>query len=143
MSTPEDKGWAQERRAARRFDARCAARLQFVTGISGVPERPGVESWPNLICRTRDVSESGLGLEVPVLRDSDDGFFGIEGPVRMTLGLPTGVVETRGVVARYAKEDGEDARGGFVICVRITEMGGEDAGRFRAYLSSLSRRLMT
>lgn len=138
MSEREGQGQTPERRAARRFRAEHAARLQFVTGIADGPERPDVELWPNLICRTRDMSEAGLGLVVPALREGDEGFFGIQGPVRVTLGLPTGTLEARGVAARYVKNGGR-GRGEFVVCVRITEMDAPDAGRFRAYLSSLSR----
>jgi hypothetical protein len=137
MGEMDGEGQNPERRAARRFRAEHAARLQFVTRIADGPERPDVELWPNLICRTRDVSEAGLGLVVPALREGDEGFFGIQGPVRVTLGLPTGALEARGVAARYAKDGG--GRGEFVVCVRITEMDAPDAGRFRAYLSSLSR----
>lgn len=137
MSAGEYEGRAPERRAARRFRAEHVARLQFITRIADAPERPGDELWPNLICRTRDVSEAGLGLVVPALRDGDDGFFGVEGPVRVTLGLPTGVVEARGVAARYAKEEGGGERRGFYVFVRLTEILGHDAERFRAYLSGM------
>lgn len=138
MSSRDEEGHPPERRAVRRYKAEHAARLQFVTGIAGAAEYPDDELWPNLICRTRDVSEGGLGLVVPALREGDETFFGIEGPVRVTPGLPTGALEARGVAARYAKEGGE-GRGEFLVCVRITGMDVPDAGRFRAYLCSLSR----
>ena len=120
-----------ERRAAIRVRAQHPARLQFVTSISGGPAGAAA-LWPSLICVTRDMSEAGIGLEVPALRDDDDGFFGVDSPVHVTLGLPTGVVQVRGLTARYARGGG--AESGFVVAVSISEMKGADAERFRTYL---------
>jgi hypothetical protein len=127
-----------ERRTALRVRAEYPARLQFITSISGGLGLTGAALWPSLVCRTRDVSEAGMGLEIPVLRESDAGFFGVHSPVHMMLGLPTGVIEARGITARYAR-GGCDEGGGFFVAVRITEMGRADADRFRTYLRDVSR----
>jgi hypothetical protein len=73
-----------------------------------------------------------IGFDDETLRDGDDGFFGVDSPVHVTLGLPTGVVQVRGLTARYAR--GSGAGIGFVVAVSITEIGGADAERFRTYL---------
>lgn len=132
MNERGDDGWRPERRASRRVGAEHAARIQFVTRIGGATALSREELWPTLICRTRDVSEEGVRLDVPVLREGDNCFFGVEGPVRVTLGLPTGAVEARGVTVRYAKVEGGGR--GFLVGVRITHIDGASADSLRAYL---------
>lgn len=129
-----ERGGAPERRQAPRSEARHAARLRFVTPLSGV--RAGAEAglWPTLICQTRDVSESGLALLVPALREGDEAFFGVDGPVRVTLGLPTGVVEVRGMAVRFERGPGAGRRE-FVVCVRIAEDDG-GAENWRTHVRS-------
>ncbi len=123
-----------ERRSARRVRAKHAARLQFVIAISGAADDSGGELHPSLICRTRDASETGLGLEVPALREDDRWFFGVEAPVKITIGLPSGTVEARGVTVRYKQSEARGELGAFLVGVRITGMYGSDAERFRAYV---------
>ena len=125
-------GGRPERRASSRVRAEHAARLQFITRIIVEAGLAREELWPTLICRTRDVSEDGVRLDVPVLREGDNCFFEVESPVRVTLGLPTGVVEARGVTVRYAKTEG--GGGGFFVGVKITDMDGANANSLRAYL---------
>ncbi|MDQ3920532.1 MAG: PilZ domain-containing protein [Acidobacteriota bacterium] len=132
-----EEGEVPERRATHRYRAEHAARLQFVTGVAGAPGDAAADLWPSLICRTCDVSEAGLGLVVPAVREGDDGFYGLEWPVRVTLGLPTGAVEARGVTARYSRDGGDTGREGFVVGLRITEMGDGDAGRLRDYIRNI------
>ena len=132
MNESEDEWRRPERRASSRVVAEHAARIQFVTRISGDRGLSREELWPTLICRTRDVSEAGVRLDVPVLREGDNCFFGVESPVRVTLGLPTGSVEARGVTVRYAKTEGGGR--GFFLGVRITDMDGASADSLRAYL---------
>ena len=132
MNEGEDEMRRPERRASGRVVAEHAARIQFVTRIGGASGLSHEELWPTLICRTRDVSEDGVRLDVPVLREGDTSFYGVEGPVRVTLGLPTGAVEARGVTVRYAKTEGGGR--GFFLGVRITDIDGASAESLRAYL---------
>lgn len=135
-SEGKDAGRTSERRAARRFGARHAARLQFVTTLADARGFGGAELWPTLICQTRDISSSGLALHVPALREGDDHFFGVEGPVRVTLGLPIGAVEAWAVAARYEWDINGEPRG-FLVCVKLTDMDGGSAGRLNVHLRSL------
>ena len=121
-----------ERRAARRFEARHVARLRFVTPLSDVRGGDFGGLWPTLICQTRDVSERGLALLVPALREDDENFFGVEGRVRVTVSLPTGVLEVGGVTARYERGSGPGP-GSFLICVEVTEQDDPAAASWATY----------
>jgi hypothetical protein len=108
------------------------ARLQFVTRLSDVHEVDDAGLWPTIICRTRDVSESGLGLLVPALREDDENFFGVKGPVLVTLALPKGAVSARAVAVRY--ERGHAGAGEFLVCVEITETEGAAAESWASHI---------
>jgi hypothetical protein len=122
----------RERRSARRFEARHVARLQFVTHLSDLRGVEGAGLWPTIICQTRDVSEGGLGLLVPALREDDENFFGVKGPVLVTLALPTGAVSARAVAVRY--ERGRAGAGEFLVCVEITETEGAAAESWASHI---------
>ena len=122
----------RERRAARRFEARLLARLQFVTPLAGLLGVEGAGLWPTIICQTRDVSERGLGLLVPALRADDENFFGVKGPVQVTLALPTGAVSAKAVAVRF--ERGHAGAVEFLVCVEITETEGAAAERWVSHV---------
>lgn len=122
----------EERRSASRFEARHVARLQFVTPLSDPSWADAAGLWPTLVCRTRDVSESGVALLVPAVREGDENFFGVEGPVRVTLALPRGAVSANATAVRY--ERGRAGAGEFLVCVEITET---DAGAAESWASHI------
>lgn len=132
MNEGETSIRAGERRAARRFEARLLARLQFVTPLADLRGADRAGLWPTLICQTRDVSERGLGLLVPALREDDENFFGVKGPVQVTLALPTGAVSARAVAVRF--ERGPAGAGEFLVCVELTETGGAAAERWVSHV---------
>jgi hypothetical protein len=123
-----------ERRDAPRYEARHAARLRFVTLLADAGGGDGPGLWPTLICQTRDVSESGAALLVPVVRNGDEDFFGVEGPVRVTLGLPTGALEAGAVAVRYERAGVGAWSDEFLICVKFTDMDGAATKRLRAHI---------
>lgn len=131
MDEGETSRGERERRSARRFEARHVARLQFVTPLSDVSGVEGTRLWPTIICQTRDVSERGLALLVPALREDDENFFGVEGPVRVTVSLPTGAVEVGAATARY--ERGGPEPGSFLVCVEIADEEGAAAESWVTY----------
>lgn len=129
----------QERRASVRHMAQRATRLQFITALSDVTA--GAEqsqSMPTLIGYTRDISGAGLALVVPCVRRGDRNFYGIECALRITLSLPTGIVELRGAPVRYEWIEQDAPVKGFIIGVRITGMSAEDRIRFQGFLGAFS-----
>jgi hypothetical protein len=132
MNEGETDRTKRERRAARRFEARHVARLQFVTGLADLLGVEGGGLWPTIICQTRDLSERGLALLVPALREDDENFFGVKGPVRVTLALPTGAVSASALAVRYDR--GGAGAGEFLICVEINETEGAAAERWASHI---------
>jgi hypothetical protein len=99
--------------------------LQFVKRLSDEHGVDGAGRWPTIICQTRGVSVSGLGLLVPAMREDDENFFGMKGPVLVTLALPTGAVSARAVAVRYARR-------GWTPLVNLADKGRAACGSGQA-----------
>lgn len=92
MNANEDQGWMIERRSASRYQIQRIAHLLYTASIDAQQDSPV------LIGYTRDISETGLSLIVPI------GAF--EPPevgslLNIKLSLPVGVVEMDGSVVRF------------------------------------------
>ena len=88
-----DSGWIINQRAATRYQVQRAARLLFTATLSEVKPHTHIEGYsPTLIGHTRDISLTGLATIVPMVRDSDANFYGIEGMLRVTLSIPNSIV---------------------------------------------------
>jgi hypothetical protein len=67
----------------------------------------------------------GSGCSCPPWREDGENFFGVRGPVVVTLALPTGAVSARAVAVRY--ERGRAGAGGLLARVETTEAEGAAA----------------
>jgi len=121
----------------RRLKPRYSAALRCTLSLP--PEGRDI-LFPNaqLACRTRDLSESGIGLV------ADSIYLGYtcvvdEGrALELALELPAGVVVTLRVAsAHYLRLDRDEAEAIYLIGFRIVEAEGEDLARFTEYLGSL------
>jgi c-di-GMP-binding flagellar brake protein YcgR len=92
-----------------------------------------------LECRTRDLSETGVG----VVADSiyvgyvcvvDEGR-----ALRLRLVLPSGEIELVTTTAHYLRLDTGGAEPSYLIGLRITSMSDEAHALYRRYLEELSR----
>jgi hypothetical protein len=140
MDSTEDytSAWMLERRVAPRHRVQRAARLLFAASLARVKSPDDTEQdSPAVIGHTRDISMTGLGLIVPVIRDSDVGFYGVQSPLRVTLSLPNSIVNLRGVPIRYEWLEESDTFKRFLMGVVITEMSEEDHVRYAEYLDTL------
>ena len=89
--------------------------------------------------RTRDVSESGLGVVLPSIYI---GFACVvdEGrALRLALSLPSGAVEMNATPAHYIRLDESGEQTSYLVGLRITAMGEEDRARYAEYLSTLDK----
>jgi|ERR1051325_3008830 hypothetical protein len=97
--------------------------------------------FPNekLHCRTRDVSESGLGL---VANSIYLGYTCVVDEGRtllVTLELPAGLVQMEATAAHYLRLDAGSRDATYLIGLRISSMSGEGRETYAGYLEELSR----
>lgn len=117
-----------ERRRHPRYKVRLAASVVLL-GARGEAVTPPLEG------HTRDVSACGLALVLPAVRVGQRYLAGEEQTLGVTLRLPAATVRLRGTPARYERlDDDEGARAGYLIGLRITEMGESDRAAFDEYL---------
>lgn len=129
---------AYDRRSETRHKALRAARLLFTVA------RPALElsshSAPeslSVIGHTRDISASGLSLVVPGLHVRDAELFGTQNSLRLTLSLPTGIVDIEATPVRYEWLDDKSEQKSYLIGARITQISDDERSRFNEYLSAL------
>ena len=133
-----DSGWIINQRAAARHQVQRAARLLFTAALSEIKPANDIEEYsPTLIGHTRDISLAGLAAIVPMVRDTDANFYGIEGALRVTLSIPHSVVNLQAKPVRYQWLDEQDRAKGFLIGLTIMEMEEEDRRLYAEYLMSL------
>ncbi|HEX8688336.1 MAG TPA: PilZ domain-containing protein [Pyrinomonadaceae bacterium] len=93
-----------------------------------------------LECRTRDLSETGVGvvagsIYVGYICVVDEGR-----ALRLRLVLPAGEIEVKATAAHYIRLDkGRGGDAAYLIGLRITSMSDEDRARYDGYLEELSR----
>jgi len=98
--------------------------------------------FPNekLHCRTRDVSETGIGL---VANSIYLGYTCVVDEGRalvVTLELPAGSVELEATAAHYLRLDAATARGtSYLIGLRVTNIAEDQRDLYRAFLDGLGK----
>ena len=118
-----------ERRRHPRLRARLAASVVLI-GARGEAATPPLEG------HTRDVSACGLALILPAVRVGDRYLAGEAQTLSVTLRLPSATIRLRAAPERYERLDEEDSDTGYLIGLRITEMGERDRAAFDEYLKS-------
>lgn len=97
--------------------------------------------FPNekLHCRTRDVSETGIGLVANSIYLGYTCVVDEERALLVTLELPAGPVPMEATAAHYVRLDTGTRDAAYLIGLRITSMPGEARAAYRIYLEELSR----
>jgi hypothetical protein len=89
-----------------------------------------------LLGRTRDISETGAALVIPSL-SLDEAFCRDKtSSLRVEIDLPTAPVKFNSTPVYCRRLNEGEARDGYLIGLRITEMSAEDSQRFRQFLDS-------
>jgi hypothetical protein len=83
--------------------------------------------------RTRDISETGLPLSLPVADDRQRTLMVVSELTRILLVLPTKTVQIRGEIVRSLPLEDK----GQLIGVKITQIDADDKAVYAEYLSSL------
>lgn len=123
----------KERRLKPRFDVGlpCAVSL---------PSSERELLFPNekLECRTRDLSESGVGLVAPSIYLGYSCIVDEGRTLELTLELPEVPVRILVTAAHYLRLDSGASDASYLIGLRILEVADENRAAFLAYLDSLA-----
>jgi hypothetical protein len=86
----------------------------------------------------KDISETGIGLVVPTIRQGDCYFTGVDRTLQIVFELASGPVQLQASPVRYEKlERDGGASVGYLIGAQITKMSDGDRVRFNEYLKTL------
>jgi hypothetical protein len=92
-----------------------------------------------LDCRTRDLSETGVGLAAGSIYIGYTCVVDEGRALLATLELPTGAVEMEATSAHYLRLDAGASEASYLIGLRITSMSDEHRALYNSYLEDLSR----
>ncbi|HEV3470047.1 MAG TPA: PilZ domain-containing protein [Pyrinomonadaceae bacterium] len=123
----------KERRLKPRFNVRLPCTVALPEG-----ERDILFPDAALRCRTRDLSETGVGLVAPSIYLGytcavDEGRL-----LLVELELPAGPVRMLAAAAHYLRLDRAGEEASYLIGLRINEMGDAARALFNGYLASLA-----
>ncbi|HWS88184.1 MAG TPA: PilZ domain-containing protein [Pyrinomonadaceae bacterium] len=92
-----------------------------------------------LECRTRDLSESGVGLTAGSIYVGYTCVVDEGRALLLRLALPAGEIEMEATAAHYIRLDSGAETPTYLIGLRITSMSEEDRTLYHNYLDELSR----
>jgi c-di-GMP-binding flagellar brake protein YcgR len=129
----EQKG--RERRSQPRYQADLACEITLPAA-----ERDILFPNERLECRTRDLSESGVGLVAPSIYLGYACVVDEGRAVELALHLPSATVRMKATAAHYVRLSGGDEEGAsYVVGLRILEVDEGDRAAFAAFLDALAR----
>lgn len=92
-----------------------------------------------LECRTRDLSETGVGVVAGSIYVGYTCVVDEGRALRLRLVLPSGEIELGTTTAHYLRLDRGGAEPSYLIGLRITSMSDEAGALYKQYLEELSR----
>lgn len=122
----------KERRLKPRFNVSLPCRLSLPAG-----ERDLLFPDASLDCRTRDLSETGVGLEASSIYLGYACVVDEGRALLIELELPAGPVQMLATPAHYVRLDRPDEEAAYFLGLRITEMSDAARALFTAYLTTL------
>jgi hypothetical protein len=129
----------QNRRRSPRFKAQLKARLLFTVVLSGEPALGGASGKLQLVGQTKDISEVGLALVVPIAEIDERYLAGEHNKMQIELFLPQGTLKitARPVHFKLLGKDSSESvfSEGYLIGAEITRVSEPEL--FREYLSTL------
>ncbi|HEY0080195.1 MAG TPA: PilZ domain-containing protein [Pyrinomonadaceae bacterium] len=94
---------------------------------------------PSLTGRTHDLSATGLGLILPVIRIGGRYLTGDSQQLHINLELPARPVVLHAIPARYERLETDDSQTGYFIGARITHIADADRALLLEYIDSLAK----
>lgn len=128
-----------DRRSAPRRETRLRCTVSLVDGRNGVSSARRTATLEGYTC---DVSASGLGLVLPAIRIGERYLTGEGRTLLIQLELPhSDTLRMRCVAVRYERLEEGETRIGYLVGVRITEIGEAERKSFTAYLADRTESL--
>lgn len=130
------------RRAAPRYTTHLEAALILSVSLSDGGSRSGADAPPfRLAGYTRDISESGLALIMPAIHIGGQYLTNQSRTLDITLKLPSGPIHLQATPARYSPLEDDTKDTGYIIGVRITQIGERERAQYNAYLEKLTTKI--
>ena len=127
------------RRRSPRFKAQLRARLLFTVVLSGEPAASGASGKLQLVGHTKDISEIGLALVVPIAEIDERYLVAENSKMQIELYLPKGALKITARPVHYKLLDKDSSENvfseGYLIGAEITKVS--DSKLFTEYLSTL------
>ncbi|HEX8843437.1 MAG TPA: PilZ domain-containing protein [Pyrinomonadaceae bacterium] len=137
MKSPTNR--AANRRRSPRFKAQLRARLLFSVVLSGASFSRRASGRLHLVGYTKDISEIGLALVVPIAEIDERYLAGEGSKMQIELYLPKGAIKITARPVHYKPIDEGSSETvfneGYLIGAEITKVS--DRALFRGYLSTL------
>jgi len=135
MSERGSGGGGRERRLSPRFNASLGCQISLPD-----EERSSGVLFPDarITGRTRDLSESGLGVIAPTIYAGYDCVVDRGRTLLVSLRLPSGNVELKATAAHYIRLDDSGGESSYLIGLSITEMDAGSRARYLDFLKELS-----
>lgn len=137
MTPPADEN--RNRRRSPRFKAQLRARLLFTVVLSGENRADGPSGRLHLVGHTKDISEVGLALVVPMAEIDERYLAGESCKMQIELFLPGGALKITARPVHYRPLDGSPGEHvfseGYLIGAEITKVS--DRALFTEYLGTL------
>jgi hypothetical protein len=137
MKSPRHKD--ENRRRSPRFKAQLRARLLFTVVLSGEPAAGGASGKLQLVGHTKDISEIGLALIVPIAEIDERYLVAENSKMQIELYLPKGALKITARPVHHKLLDKDSSENvfseGYLIGAEITKVS--DSKLFTEYLSTL------
>jgi hypothetical protein len=124
----------KDRRLKPRFNAALLCSVSLTEG-----ERDILFPNEKIECRTRDLSESGVGLVAPSIYLGYTCIVDEGRALLVALELPEGTVQMEAEAAHYLRLDGDSSEATYLIGLRINSMTDEHRARYNEYLDELNK----
>lgn len=123
----------RERRLKPRYNASLPCSLALPAA-----ERDILFPHERLECRTRDISESGVGLAVTSIYLGYACVLDEGRTLELSVELPDGTVRITGTTAHYLRTGEGEEEASYVVGLRILSMSEKDRAAFLSYLELLA-----
>jgi len=125
-----------DRRRSKRYDARLPFKLSLVSVSKNLN---GMRRVSVMDGHTLDLSVNGLALIVPKITLDEHHLVGENRSFNLTLQLPDGPIELQGSPVRYERLDEEGNETGYLIAVKLMNLGDSERARWTEFVAEVAK----